>query len=143
VDGSYHIHPHQALLREVLFLRPNQELARRLRSFWVLRKRVDAEEALEGGESVGGPAWQCCLNFIQPPTRCFQPKFNREKTGLRVAGTESYEHSTGRCSRGLQGPPCLGGCWEEHPRSFSEFPFSAHSFRFELILRLCGLWRPV
>lgn len=46
VDCSYHVHPHQALLREVLFVRPNQELAGGLGGSWVLRKGVDTEKAL-------------------------------------------------------------------------------------------------
>lgn len=46
VDCSYHVHPHQALLREVFFMRPNQELAGGLGGFWVLRKGVDTEKAL-------------------------------------------------------------------------------------------------
>lgn len=46
VDCSYHVHPHQALLREVLFMRPNEELAGGLGGSWVLRKGVDAEKAL-------------------------------------------------------------------------------------------------
>lgn len=60
VDGSDHVHPHQALLREVLFFTPNQELAGGLGDFWILRKGVDTEKALcvLGREGVGsvGPA---------------------------------------------------------------------------------------
>lgn len=46
VDCSYHVHPYQALLREVVFLRPKLELAGGLGGFRVLRKGVDTEEAL-------------------------------------------------------------------------------------------------
>lgn len=46
VGCSHHVHPHQALLREVLFLRPRQELARGLGGVWILRKGVDTELAL-------------------------------------------------------------------------------------------------
>lgn len=53
VDCLYHVHPYQALLREVVFLRLKQELAGRLGGFRVLRKRVDTEEALCVYEYVG------------------------------------------------------------------------------------------
>lgn len=63
VDGSDHVYAHQALLREVLFLAPNQELARGLGGFWILRKGVDSEKALRigGREDAGsaGPARRC------------------------------------------------------------------------------------
>lgn len=64
VEGSHNVHPHHALLREVLFLRPKRELARGLGSFRVLRKGVDAELALcmcQGGKvlaaSLAAAAW--------------------------------------------------------------------------------------
>ena len=66
VEGSHDVHPHQALLGEVLFLRPKRELARGLGRFRVLRKGVDAELALcvcQGGKvlaaSLAAAAWLC------------------------------------------------------------------------------------
>lgn len=61
VDGSHHVHSHQALLREVLLLRPNHELAGGLGRFWILRKGVDTEKALcvLGKEGVDSLVWQC------------------------------------------------------------------------------------
>jgi hypothetical protein len=46
VDGSYQVHPYQTHLREVLYLGPSRELTWGFRGLWVLRKGVDAEEAL-------------------------------------------------------------------------------------------------
>lgn len=59
VDCSYHVHPYQALLREVLFLRPKQELAGGLGRFRVLRKWVDAEKTLCACQDVGVSSWLC------------------------------------------------------------------------------------
>lgn len=53
VDGSNHVHPHQAQLGEVFSLRPSQELAWGLGGFWILRKGVDAEETLGAGRVLG------------------------------------------------------------------------------------------
>lgn len=82
VGGSHNVHPHHALLREVLFLRPKRELARGLGSFRVLRKGVDAELALcvcQGGKvlaaSLAAAAWLC--NSLQEG-----PRVPSQKSGL-------------------------------------------------------------
>ena len=104
VEGSHHVHPNQALLGEVLFLRPKRELARGLGSFRVLRKGVDAELALcvcQGGKvlaaSLAAAAWLC--NSLQegaPGPR------SEEWLVLRIAGPETHKDRWGqvlqRCS---------------------------------------------
>lgn len=68
VDGSYHVHPHQAWLGEVLSLWPSQELEWGLRGVWILRKGVDTEEAL-AGEGCWGPCLAVLASAVKPSGR--------------------------------------------------------------------------
>lgn len=94
IDGSYYVYPHQALLREILSVGPNQELARGLGSLWILRKGVDPEKAL----------WDEGVLGTQPSRKDSWPEFRREGQ-VEDHGDYSSKRSTGL----LQGSLCLRG----------------------------------